>query len=703
MGIITSIRKRGGLLIVAIGLAVFGFIVMDVVQNRNMSGTATRIGTVDGNSMEFNEMRNMEEILYQGSNADEFSKREYIWNYFLESTIINEEAEKTGLMVGKEELMDLQFGSNLSPIMRQRYGNPQTGQVDLQQLQSVKEQIKKGELQPAMASFWAIQEKEIIKDRLKDKLNSLFTKAVYTPTWLAEKVMADQTEPITSLFVKVPTTYIGDTEVKLTDSDFQKYIDDHKSVYTNDKETRIISTVNISVQTSEADTMAAKQAIMEKMVEFKSASNDSSFVLANNGSISDVYTKPDHLDEPLKSKISGVAIGDVFGPYIVGEKVMAAKLLGKSSVADSVKSRHILISAKSPEDFVKAEKRIDSAEAVILSHKASFADVAKAISMDPGSASKGGDLPFAPQGMMVKEFNDALFFDSKPGQLKKVKTQFGYHLIEILDKKTVGDAFGYKLAYIDTDLIPSEETQSKYLDEAEKLLSGVTNVEQLTEKLKSTPGLQLQKSFAVAKPDFTLQSVPPGQSARDIIKWAFDSKRKAGDIASEPFPVQTTGKYYVEQYVIPVLSTIIPKGTGTVASLKEELTPMVMAAKKVDMLVEKAKGVKSLDEMASKFSSKIDTAMSVTFNQVQVPAIGREPKVLATIFTTPIDQTSGVIGGVNGIYMIKPIKKEKSPFQSNVENTKMFYTASSLQMYNGRLFDALRKKAKIQDNRGDIY
>ena len=703
MGIITGIRKRGGLLIVAIGLAVFGFVVMDVVQNRNMAGSATRIGTVDGSSMEFNEMRNMEEILYQGSTADEYSKREYIWNYFMESTILNKEAEKSGLMVGKEELMDLQFGNNLSPIMRQRYGNPQTGQVDIQQLQAIKDQIKKGELQPNMAAFWAIQEKEIIKERLKDKLNSLFTKAVYTPNWLAEKIMADQAEPVTALYVKVPATYIGDTEVKLTDSDYQKYIDEHKSVYTNEKESRIISTVNISVLTSSTDTMNAKQAIMDKMVEFKAATNDSAFVLANNGTITNVYTKPDQLEEPLKSKISGLAVGDVFGPYIVGEEVKAAKLLGKTSVADSVKSRHILISAQTPEDFTKAEQRIDSAQAVILSKKASFADVAKAISMDPGSASKGGDLPYAPQGMMVKEFNDALFFNSTPGQLKKVKTQFGYHLIEILDKKTIGDAFGYKLAYIDTELVPSEETQNKYLAEAEKLINGVTDVAQLTEKLKTTPGLQLQKNFAVSKPDFTLQTVGPGQSARDIIKWAFESKRKVGDIATEPFPVQSTGKYYVEQYVIPVLTTIIPKGTASVAALKEELTPMVMAAKKIEMLVEKAKGVKSLEEMASKFSANIDTAQNVTFNQMQLPGIGRDPKILAAIYTTPVDQTSAVIGGANGVFMIKPIRKEKSPVQSTIENTKMFYTASTMQMYSGRLFDALRKKAKIEDNRGDIY
>jgi parvulin-like peptidyl-prolyl isomerase len=45
--------------------------------------------------------------------------------------------------------------------------------------------------------------------------------------------------------------------------------------------------------------------------------------------------------------------------------------------------------------------------------------------------------------------------------LKKVKTQFGYHLIEVLDKKTVSDPFGFKVAYIFTDLVPSEATQNK--------------------------------------------------------------------------------------------------------------------------------------------------------------------------------------------------------------------------------------------------
>ncbi|MCO6460720.1 MAG: peptidylprolyl isomerase [Saprospiraceae bacterium] len=703
MGIITGIRKRGVLMIVLIGVATGGFIVMDVVQNQNRSAAAGKVGVVDGVSLDFNEVRNMEEILYQGSNADEYSKREYIWNYFVDNTIATNEAEKVGIMVGKNELLDLEFGSNVSPLIQQRFANPQTGKVDMQQMLNIKEQIKKGELQPQMRAFWAIQEKEIIKDRLVSKLNSLFTKAVYTPTWQAEQVLADQANPITALYVKVPATYIGDSEIKLTDSDFQNYIDEHKSVYKNDKESRIISTVNISVSTSKEDTIAAEQSIKEKLEDFKNATNDSTFVLANNGSISDVYHKPAQLDVTIKDKITTIPVGGVYGPYIQDQKVKAVKLLGKMAIADSVKSRHILIPASTPEEFAKAEKRIDSAQAVILSGKASFADVAKAISKDPGSASKGGELPYAPQGMMVKPFNDALFFDSKPGQLKKVKTQFGYHLIEILDKKTVSDPYGYKVAYIFTDLVPSEATQNKTLARVESILQGVTNVEQLNEKLKSNPGLQLVKNFAVDKSDFALQTIAPGQSARDIIKWAFEPNRKAGDVATEPFPVQADGKYYVEQYVIPVLTTILHEGNGRVEDLKEELTPMVMTARKVTKLFERAKAIKSMDALASQFNAKIDTAKNVVFNSGMIPGIGREPKVLAEIFSLPLNQTSGVFKGQNGIFMVKPVSQNPSPMKPTVENIKKFNTGTIVQTYNGRVMDALKKKASIEDNRGDLY
>ncbi|MBK8843752.1 MAG: SurA N-terminal domain-containing protein [Saprospiraceae bacterium] len=53
--------------------------------------------------------------------------REYIWNYFVDNSILQTAAQKLGLAVGKAELIDMQFGANISPLMAQRYGNPRQG------------------------------------------------------------------------------------------------------------------------------------------------------------------------------------------------------------------------------------------------------------------------------------------------------------------------------------------------------------------------------------------------------------------------------------------------------------------------------------------------------------------------------------------------------------------------------------------------
>lgn len=92
-----------------------------------------------------------------------------------------------------------------------------------------------------------------------------------------------------------------------------------------------------------------------------------------------------------------------------------------------VKARHILVEQES--------KALEINEK--LKKGGDFAALAKAESLDPGSASKGGDLGFFKRGAMVKEF-DAVAFQLKPGEISEpVKTQFGYHIIQVDARKTV--------------------------------------------------------------------------------------------------------------------------------------------------------------------------------------------------------------------------------------------------------------------------
>lgn len=104
---------------------------------------------------------------------------------------------------------------------------------------------------------------------------------------------------------------------------------------------------------------------------------------------------------------------------------------------ESVKARHILLKVPEGADE-KAWKEAESKAKDIkkkLENGEDFAELAKKYSDDPGSKNKGGDLGFFTKGRMVPEFESAAF-SLKPGEMSDpVKTNFGYHIIEVKEKK----------------------------------------------------------------------------------------------------------------------------------------------------------------------------------------------------------------------------------------------------------------------------
>ena len=113
---------------------------------------------------------------------------------------------------------------------------------------------------------------------------------------------------------------------------------------------------------------------------------------------------------------------------------------GKLGVPEQRRASHILISvpADAKDDVRKAaEGKANAIAAEVRKKPASFADVAKKESQDPGSAAQGGDLGFFARGAMVKPFEDAVFDPKvKKGEIVgPVKSEFGYHVIKLTDVK----------------------------------------------------------------------------------------------------------------------------------------------------------------------------------------------------------------------------------------------------------------------------
>lgn len=137
----------------------------------------------------------------------------------------------------------------------------------------------------------------------------------------------------------------------------------------------------------------------------------------------------ERLKELETQVVASVYVRRAIEPKITDAKIKDyydSDIVAKFKPEDEVRARHILVPTE------------DEANAVIkqLKDGADFAKVAEEKSKDPGSAKNGGDLGYFTKGSMVKPFADAAFA-MKPGDVsdKPVKTEFGYHVIKVEDKR----------------------------------------------------------------------------------------------------------------------------------------------------------------------------------------------------------------------------------------------------------------------------
>ena len=212
MALIGTIRKNFWFVLIVLGLALAAFILMDMQGSANRGGAAMNMGEIAGQKLDYREFSKAETALYSG-NPDVFSRRANLWDFFVEKAIVEEQANEMGLGVTKAELMDLQFGNRLSPIITNNYRNSQTGQVDRTSLLQHKQLIEGNEpLAPQFENFWVEQEKQIQKTELQSKIGNLVSKAIYTPKFLVEETGAASNSSLNMSYVKIPFDAI-DTEV----------------------------------------------------------------------------------------------------------------------------------------------------------------------------------------------------------------------------------------------------------------------------------------------------------------------------------------------------------------------------------------------------------------------------------------------------------------------------------------------------------
>jgi peptidyl-prolyl cis-trans isomerase D len=710
MQIIQSIREKGAAIVIAvIALSLIGFILMDAKQGSNQlfSSQSNNVGEINGQSIslaEFNkkvktaEDNQAQQSGQRPSGAQTYQIREQVWNQMVAENVFFSEAKKLGIEFTPKELSTILLSNDPSnPLLQEpSLKDSITGKLDFNKAKDALNNIKKlkGEQKDAINS----QMIEPLKlNTTAAKYTALLNSSAYYPTWMQKKDAAEAKSFAIISYVTVPYGEISDSLVKVTDQDINDYVSKHKEQFKQEKG-RNVSYVDFSLLPSLDDSTVAYNAVNELKSQFQADTNNASFFARNASSVDfkdDFVTKEKMTNQIFADTLASLAPGAVFGPYVQRENYVLAKKISSKQLPDSVKARHILIATTNQQTGAEimsdtlAKKLADSIYNAIQSG-ADFAMMALKYSAD-GSKDKGGDLGTFGYGAMVSEFNDYCF--TKPaGSKGVVKTQFGYHIIDVVSQKDFKTA--YKIAYFGKEIVASDVTVNKASSEATKA-SGVKSKAEL-EKYISKAGLSL-----TTVPDLIKENdykVGRLGDARALVRWIFEAKK--GDI-SEPFSIG-------DQFVVAVLDKVKEEGVQDAETARVGCEAIIRNQKKADMIKKKIGNNPTLESASAAYGKTIQVAgndSTVLLNAQFINGVGMEPKVIGASFNKAYQsKVSPLIDGTTGVFIIKVNTVQNKPDESPEVLAQQYNTKiSSIKSQTNGWYEALKKRATIVDERSKRF
>ena len=714
MSIIQTIRERAAWLVFGlIALSLVGFLLMDafVGKSKLFGNRSTTVGAIDGQKIEYNDFQKMvteqeERYKAQGYPVNEGMQqniRDGVWKQMIEDAILSEDYSALGLDVSDKEVNDMLVGANAIPDIKQAFTDPKTGIFNSQaaadqinQLRNIyKTGAKKADKNYDNARrFFEESVPQIIRMRLREKFTSMLASSSYVPKWMIEKMNADNSQLAAISYVNTPYFSIPDSAVKVSDEEIDAYISEHKGQYKQEN-TRSIAYVTFDASPSGGDSARLRQQLTDLAKEFATAASPETFFarVGSDQAYADHYYPKSMIQVPNKDSIFALSKGAVFGPYLDGGSYTVAKLIDVKTLPDSVRARHILVQTADRNgqpitDDSTAKKKIDSIK-TLIDKGANFDSVAAKLSNDEGTKDKGGDLGYFTSDKMVKEFSD-FCFNGKKGERKIVKSQFGYHYIEITDQKSFEPA--YKVAYLSRKIETSTETDQAASGLASAFASESRDAKAFDDGVAK---YHVQKLLA---PDITPSefSVPGLGVSRQLVRWVYDAD--LGNV-SEPFPVG-------DKYVVALLTEINKEGTMTAHKARYLVEPILRNRKKAEQITKKLGTPATLEAAAASGGVQILQADSVRFSSAFIPNAGQEPKVIGSAFNKDLSgkPVSGLIAGNSGVFVIKVrnVSAVSNP-NSDLQQQRFMQEQQLRSRVNYGLVEALRKIATVKDDRGKFF
>ncbi|MDE0771697.1 MAG: peptidylprolyl isomerase [Salibacteraceae bacterium] len=704
MAVINSIRKRSGLLIGTIGVAMVLFIGGELFSGNNMFNKQdTTVGEIAGDKIEYADFEAMVRKIGgdQTLTPEQMNDaRNRAWNRFIQNKVLFKEYEKLGLSVAPEELFDQIKNNEQNKVLNQFFTNPQTnllyeqfqnpatGRLDNNRVLAYVKNVMAGDQKDS----WLPIEEAIRLDMLSNKYTQLIKEGLAGSSFAAKIQNSEENQRINLSWTGMNYSEISDDEVVIDESDLKSYYNKHKNEkdFEQEETMRGAKLAIFSVTPSPKDFDDSRIAIENQMSAFNSAANDTLFVYQNSDDPQRSFKLIGRYDLPveLDSMVFSAPIDSVFGPYLLQNGYNISKKTGVQFVADSVNARHVLLTLKPESDTSLLQSLADSIKAQ-LEKGADFAAMATEFSQDFGSAQNGGSLDWFTQGKMVQEFND-ICFDSKTrkGDIVIVTTQFGIHIIDITDKTKEKEKI--QIANIVRYVGPSAETFDEAYNKASAFSINNSTLEAFETALSDNETIESLDYSTIKEGDKVLGSL---ENPRTIIRWAYDNE--VGKV-SEPFEMGN-------KFVVASVTSIKDKGILPLSEVEDLVREGVMNEKKSQIILAKLGSFATIEDAAKNAEKEIQAANDISFNMFSITGIGPENKVLGIAFGLPQGATSEAIIGENGVYVIR-----LDVIGEPAESSDLTFVQDQIKRNYGtrvdvEVFEALKQSANITDSRTKFY
>jgi peptidyl-prolyl cis-trans isomerase D len=349
---------------------------------------------------------------------------------------------------------------------------------------------------------------------------------------------------------------------------------------------------------------------------------------------------------------------------------------------EQVRASHILLKTEGKDDAAVKAK----AEEVLKQARggADFAELAKKYSEDEASAKNGGDLDYFGRGRMVPEF-DQTVFAMQPGQISDlVKTQYGYHIIKLADKKTATTRSLQEVRQQIVDQLSYERAQAQAADLAQNIEKQISKPSDV-DRVAKAHNIVIQESGFFARDEPILGLGPAPEAANK----AFEMKQ--GEVSG----ALRASRGFVFETLVARQDSYVPK----LGEVKDRVRDVVMKDKARDVSKQKAAEIAAKlkaapdFEKAAKASGVEAKSTELISRDSPIPDLGTAPAVEEKAFSMTVGAVSDPIPTDNGTAVIKVLeKKEVTP--DEWKNAKDRFREDLLTDRRSRFFSAYMVKAK---------